>query len=121
MWTLDNFPTDLVRERHGVDIDDAWLQRVQRATVRLDGPAKLNVLDRDGWRALAARMDELSGDESLRCVIVCGTGGRAFSAGSDVSAFERQRSDVEDVRVYTSAIAAGPRNSGSCASTGHAA
>ncbi len=37
MWTFDNFPSALVRERYGVDIDGAWLDRVRRGTVRLAG------------------------------------------------------------------------------------
>ena len=37
MWTFDNFPSALVRERYGVDIDGAWLDRVRRRTVRLGG------------------------------------------------------------------------------------
>ncbi len=37
MWTFDNFPNELVSERYGVEIDDAWLERVRRATVRLSG------------------------------------------------------------------------------------
>ncbi|HEY3515841.1 MAG TPA: S46 family peptidase, partial [Gammaproteobacteria bacterium] len=37
MWTFDNFPSDLVRERYGVRIDDAWLERVRLGTVRLSG------------------------------------------------------------------------------------
>jgi hypothetical protein len=37
MWTFDNFPRDLVRQRYGVEIDAAWLDRVRRGTVRLSG------------------------------------------------------------------------------------
>jgi V8-like Glu-specific endopeptidase len=37
MWTFDNFPSALVRERYGVEIDEVWLERVRRATVRLSG------------------------------------------------------------------------------------
>jgi hypothetical protein len=37
MWTFDNFPRELVLERYGVDIDDAWLERVRLAIVRLSG------------------------------------------------------------------------------------
>ncbi len=37
MWTLDNFPSETVRAKYGVDIDDAWLERVQLATTRLEG------------------------------------------------------------------------------------
>jgi peptidase S46-like protein len=35
MWTFDNFPSDLVKRKYGVDIDQAWLDRVRTATVRL--------------------------------------------------------------------------------------
>ena len=37
MWTFDNFPRERVRERFGVTIDDAWLERVRLSTVRLSG------------------------------------------------------------------------------------
>jgi hypothetical protein len=37
MWTFDNFPSALVRERYGVTIDEAWLDRVRRGVVRLAG------------------------------------------------------------------------------------
>ncbi len=37
MWTYDNFPSSAVSTTYGVDLDDAWLDRVRQATVRLDG------------------------------------------------------------------------------------
>jgi hypothetical protein len=37
MWTVDNFPADRVAARYGVDIDQAWLDRVRLATTRLEG------------------------------------------------------------------------------------
>lgn len=37
MWTYDNFPSQKVREAYGVDIDQAWLDRVRQSTVRLSG------------------------------------------------------------------------------------
>lgn len=70
------------------------------ATVFLDHPAKLNVLDGAGWAALAAAFVELGGDLGLRCLIVRGRGGRAFSAGSDIGHFPEQRSTPEDVARY---------------------
>ena len=74
------------------------------ATVRLDGPERHNVLDSKGWRALRDALLELSARDDVRAVAVRGTGGRAFSAGSDISAFEDQRSTPEDVRSYSTAI-----------------
>ncbi len=83
--------------------------RVERtapvATVWLDRPQHHNVLDRDGWRAFAEAFGELSADDGLRAVTVRGAGGRAFSAGSDIGAFDAQRETREDVRLYSRAIA----------------
>jgi hypothetical protein len=35
MWTLHDFPSALVKKQHGADIDQAWLDRVRTATIRL--------------------------------------------------------------------------------------
>ncbi|HEY8616818.1 S46 family peptidase [Phenylobacterium sp.] len=35
MWTYDNFPSAKVRETYGVTVDQAWLDRVRGASVRL--------------------------------------------------------------------------------------
>ena len=75
------------------------------ATVRLDRPEKHNVLSVRGWRSLAETLAELSGRDDVACVVVTGTGGLAFSAGSDISAFPRERDTPEDVRAYGDAIA----------------
>jgi len=75
------------------------------ATVRLDRPEKHNVLTAGGWAALAQALEELSARDDVGCVVVTGTGGRAFSAGSDVAAFPRERDTPEDVRAYGEAIA----------------
>jgi hypothetical protein len=37
MWTFDNFPSALVRDRYGVEIGDEWLDRARLGTVRLPG------------------------------------------------------------------------------------
>ena len=37
MWTFDNFPSALVKERYDVEIDEAWLDRTRRGIVRLAG------------------------------------------------------------------------------------
>ncbi len=35
MWTFDNFPSAKVKAAYGVTIDQAWLDRVRGAAVRL--------------------------------------------------------------------------------------
>ena len=76
-------------------------------TVALDHPAKLNVLDRGGWERLGEVFEGLVGDDGVRCVVVEGAGGRAFSAGSDIGAFEAQRRTPDQVARYAAAIRRG--------------
>ena len=52
------------------------------------------------WRRLGEVFDELSGDESLRCVILRGAGTKAFAPGNDISEFATERSSVEQARAY---------------------
>jgi 2-(1,2-epoxy-1,2-dihydrophenyl)acetyl-CoA isomerase len=54
------------------------------ATVTLDRPDKLNALTEEMFDALIAGFAELSGDDTVRAVVVTGAG-RAFCAGSDVA------------------------------------
>ncbi len=75
------------------------------AKIRLEKPEKHNVLDRNGWRALAEVFEKVSAEEDVGCVVLRGAGGGAFSAGSDIAAFAEQRDTPEDVRAYSRAIA----------------
>jgi len=92
--TPENAPGGRVRIEREADL----------AHVLLDLPATLHVLDRTGWIDLTRSMEALSGDAALRCVLIRGTGGRAFSAGSDIGAFPKQRETRDDVRSYGRAI-----------------
>lgn len=74
------------------------------ATVRLDGPERHNVLDLAGWQSVARVFKDLGDRDDLRCAVIRGTGGRAFSAGSDIAAFSSQRDTPADVRTYSAAI-----------------
>ena len=80
------------------------LVRVERqgevARVTLDRPDKLNAVDNAMWGRLGALFAELDADTELRCVIVAGAGGRAFSVGADIAEFEENRSSVERARSY---------------------
>ncbi|WP_291988817.1 enoyl-CoA hydratase-related protein [Luteitalea sp.] len=51
-------------------------------------PEKLNALNRAMLAALAARLDALARDETLRVLIITGAGPKAFVAGADISEFE---------------------------------
>ena len=70
------------------------------ATVVLNRPEKLNALTRPMWRRLGEVFEELSADESIRCVILRGAGTKAFAPGNDISEFATERSNVEQARGY---------------------
>jgi hypothetical protein len=48
MWTFDNFPSAKVKAAYGVDIDQAWLDRVRGAAVRLSSGCSASVVTGEG-------------------------------------------------------------------------
>ena len=48
MWTFDNFPRQLVRDRLGVDVDDRWLDKVRLSTTRLESGCTGSFISPDG-------------------------------------------------------------------------
>ncbi len=48
MWTLDNFPRDAVMDKYGVEVTDAWLEKVQSSIVRLDSGCTGSFASADG-------------------------------------------------------------------------
>ncbi len=70
------------------------------ATVTLSNPDKLNAVTAGMWRQLKVAMDELSADESLRCVVLRGAGDKAFAAGGDIEEFVTLRASFEQAQRY---------------------
>jgi enoyl-CoA hydratase len=70
------------------------------ATVVLNNPSKLNALTKAMWQDLRDAMRELGRDETLRCVVLRGAGGKAFAAGADISEFATERADRSQARGY---------------------
>jgi enoyl-CoA hydratase/carnithine racemase len=70
------------------------------ATVVLNRPEKLNALTKPMWQRLGEAMNELSADDSVRCVVVRGAGDKAFAPGNDIAEFEHDRTNAEQARAY---------------------
>ena len=70
------------------------------ATVTLNRPAKLNAMTKPMWRRLGDVLDQLSADDAVRCIVLRGAGGKAFSPGNDIGEFETERSNPEQARAY---------------------
>ncbi len=69
------------------------------ATVTLFNPDKLNAITAAMWRRLRQVMDDLSADDSLRCVVIRGEG-ENFAAGGDIEEFLTLRDTFEQAMTY---------------------
>ncbi|MDP1671877.1 MAG: enoyl-CoA hydratase-related protein [Burkholderiales bacterium] len=70
------------------------------ATVTLNRPERLNALNRGMWEALGDTLRQLSADETLRCIVLRGAGGKAFAAGADIAEFASERADARQAKGY---------------------
>lgn len=70
------------------------------ATVTLNQPEKRNAISFAMWMALPKILADLEDDAAIRVVIIRGEGGKAFSAGNDISEFEEKRSDAAAIAEY---------------------
>jgi enoyl-CoA hydratase len=70
------------------------------ATVTLNRPDRMNAMDLAMWQGLGDAMAALSADDSLRCIVLRGAGGKAFSAGADIEEFQRLRADSSQAGAY---------------------
>ena len=64
MWTFDNFPIQTVNQRYGTRLDQAWLDRVRNASVRIQG-CSASFVSKDGliltnWHCVVGCAQELS-------------------------------------------------------------
>ncbi|HEY9566480.1 MAG TPA: enoyl-CoA hydratase-related protein [Thalassobaculum sp.] len=78
------------------------------ATVTINRAAKHNAMNLTVFAAIGRVFTALDADPELRCVVVRGAGGKAFSAGADISEFESVRKDKAAAKKY--AELSGPSN-----------
>lgn len=68
MWTFDNFPIQTVNDKYGTRIDQAWLDRVRNAAVRIQGCSASFVSDEGliltNWHCIVGCVQELSSAEN---------------------------------------------------------
>ena len=70
------------------------------ATVVLNNPDKLNALNFAMWMRLGEVMRELDADDTVRCIVLRGSGNKAFAAGADISEFETTRKNAKVAKDY---------------------
>ncbi|MFQ5995784.1 MAG: enoyl-CoA hydratase [Acidiferrobacterales bacterium] len=69
-----------------------------------NNPERRNAISFEMWQAIPIVLDDFAGDDAIRVVVVSGAGGKAFSAGADVSQFESKRSTKDATAEYNAAI-----------------
>jgi len=74
-------------------------------TITLNRPEKLNALTKSMWGALGDTFAALAGDDGVRCIVITGAGGKAFSPGNDISEFETDRSNSTQAATYGALMA----------------
>jgi enoyl-CoA hydratase len=60
-----------------------------------NNPAKLNAVSLDMWDSFANLLKDFEKDPEIRCLVVSGSGGKAFVSGADISKFENERANAE--------------------------
>lgn len=70
------------------------------ATVILNRPDKLNAITLAMWRQLGVAMRALDRDKEVRCVVLRGSGTKAFAPGADIGEFDETRSSTKKAVAY---------------------
>ena len=65
-----------------------------------DQPARRNAINGAMWRAIPEAMTRFDADPEVRSVVFRGAGDKAFSAGADISEFEKVRAQRASISEY---------------------
>ena len=79
-------------------------RRPPLATVTINRPGQHNAISFDMWHEMASLIRQLDADNNVRCIVITGAGGEAFSAGADIADFHKHRSDSVKGRGYNDAV-----------------
>lgn len=74
------------------------------ATLTLNRPERQNAIDLETWRQIDTALRDLAARDHVRCLIIRGAGDRAFCAGHDLSRFEAERSNREEVKAFSATV-----------------
>jgi enoyl-CoA hydratase len=73
------------------------------ARVILNNPARHNAISIEMWDRAETILDDRARDSAIRVVVISGAGGKAFSAGADISEFERRHADQNAIHTNSRA------------------
>ena len=73
--------------------------------ITFDNQARHNALTYEMWQGIPIVMADFADDDAVRVIVFAGAGGKAFSAGADISEFAKKRSGEDAVAIYNEAVA----------------
>jgi len=71
----------------------------------INNPERHNAVSLAMYEAAARQVSAMADDDNVRLLVVRGAGGKAFASGADISKFEQERADEEQVALYQAATA----------------
>ena len=77
--------------------------------ITFDNQAKLNALTYEMWQGLPIVLGDFGADDAVRVIVLAGAGGKAFSAGADISEFAKKRNSEDAIEVYNQAVSEATR------------
>jgi enoyl-CoA hydratase len=69
-----------------------------------NNPERHNAVSLEMWEAASGYLEEFKNDKNIRVVVLSGAGGKAFVSGADISKFESERSNKENIDRYNAAV-----------------
>ncbi|GMQ90327.1 MAG: enoyl-CoA hydratase [Gammaproteobacteria bacterium] len=72
--------------------------------ITFNSPERRNAISYEMWQGIPVILDDFGVDGNIRVVVLSGAGGKAFSAGADVSQFESKRSSRDATDEYNAAV-----------------
>ena len=69
-----------------------------------NNPERHNAVSLEMWEAASGILEEFKSDKNIRVVVLSGAGGKAFVSGADISKFESERSNKENIDRYNVAV-----------------
>ena len=74
------------------------------ATLTIHNPERHNSLSLQMWKDAASALERFAEDDSVRVVVLTGSGSRSFASGADISEFDQVRATAEASAVYDASL-----------------
>jgi len=74
------------------------------ATLTFHNPERHNSMSLQMWKDAASALERFAEDESIRVVVLRGSGAKSFASGADISEFNQVRADAQAAAVYDASL-----------------